>query len=67
MRKVTRKLYRKRCKTCGKKSYSISQHGNCIKCATEKVALSNLQMKHKEGPIYEKWHRKCLLAMGIKE
>lgn len=55
MRKVTRKSKRRRCKTCGKKKYDVSQHGNCSDCATEKVKLANLEMKHKEGPTYNKW------------
>ncbi len=29
-----------------------------MQCATEKVKLANLEMKHKEGPTYEKWKKK---------
>ena len=63
MRKVTRKSFRRTCKTCGRKLFKISQHGNCIDCATEKVKLANLEMKHKEGPTYERWKRKMLEGM----
>lgn len=63
MREVTRKSRRQKCKTCGNKSFKISQHGNCVKCATEKVALANLEMKHKQGPTYDKWKIKMLAGL----
>ena len=63
MREVTRKSKRRRCKTCGKKGFKVSQHGNCINCAVEKVKLANLEMKHKEGPTYDKWKIKMLAGV----
>jgi len=61
--KVKRRSSRKLCKVCGKKKYDISQHGLCVKCATEKVQLARLQIKHKSGPIYEKWRK--AIALGL--
>ena len=66
MREVTRKSKRKRCKTCGKKSFKVSQHGNCIKCATEKVKLANLEMKHKEGPTYDKYKLGIIKSLNLE-
>lgn len=66
MREVTRKSRLQNCKTCHKKSYKVSQHGNCQDCATEKVKLANLQMKHKEGPTYDKWKLKMLKTLGVE-
>ena len=66
MREVTRKSFRKKCKTCGRKLFKISQHGNCVQCATEKVKLANLEMKHKQGPIYDKYIKKMRSAIGIE-
>jgi len=63
MNEITRKSKRRKCKTCGKKFFKISQHGNCINCATEKVELARLQIKHKEGPIYEKYIKKLREAI----
>lgn len=63
--KIIRKSSRKLCKCCGKKKYDISQHGFCVKCATEKVELARLQIKHKSGPIYEKWKEK--ISQGLNE
>ena len=65
MREISIKSKRYACKTCGKKSFKISQHGNCVQCATEKVALANLEMKHKEGPIYEKYLNSMKRSMGL--
>ena len=66
MLKVTRKSFRSTCKTCRKKKFKISQHGNCNSCATEKVKLANLEMKHKEGPTYDKWKLKMMKSLGIE-
>ncbi len=65
MREITKKSKRQTCKICGKKFYKISQNGLCVKCATERVQLARLQIKHKQGPIYEKYiknMRKALLG-----
>ena len=66
MREITRKSKRRTCKTCRRKLFKISQHGNCVDCATEKVALANLEMKHKEGPIYDKWKLKMVKSLGLE-
>ena len=66
MREITRKLRRQKCKTCRKSFFKISQHGNCVNCAKEKVSLARLQIKHKEGPIYEKWKQKMFQALSEK-
>jgi len=63
MREITRKSKRQTCKTCGRKLFKISQHGNCVQCATEKVELARLQIKHKQGPIYEKYLKKMREAI----
>ena len=67
MREITRKSFRRICKTCHKKKFKISQNGNCNNCATEKVTLANLEMKHKEGPTYDKWKLKMIQSLGIEE
>ena len=64
MKEVTRKSKRQRCKTCGLKLFKVSQHGNCNNCATEKVKLANLEMKHKQGPIYDRWKQKMLEGLN---
>lgn len=66
MREVTRKSKRSFCKTCRKKKFKISQHGNCNKCATEKVKLANLEMKHKEGKTYDRWRIKMIQSLGLE-
>lgn len=66
MREVTRKSRRQKCKTCGKKGFKVSQHGNCNNCATEKVKLANLEMKHKEGPTYNRWKIKMIRVLGLE-
>ena len=66
MREVTRKSKRSTCKTCNKKSFKISQHGNCLACATEKVKLANLEMKHKEGPTYDKYKIGIIKSLKIE-
>lgn len=63
MREITRKSKRQTCKTCRRKLFKISQNGNCVDCATEKVALANLEMKHKQGPTFDKWKNKMLAGL----
>ena len=55
MREITRKSKRRTCKVCRKKFFKISQNNLCVRCATEKVEIARLEIKHKEGPIYEKY------------
>jgi len=43
--------------------WKISQHGLCVNCATEKVKLARLEMKHKEGPTYEKWKQRIMASV----
>jgi len=64
MREISKKRNFQRCKTCRRKSRFISQHGNCINCATEKVELARLQIKHKEGPVYEKYKEKVIRGLS---
>ena len=66
MREITIKTFRRKCVCCGKKSFKISQNGLCVKCATEKVKLANLEMKHKEGPTYNKWKTKMMKSLGVE-
>ncbi len=60
MREISKGRKRRTCKVCRRKLFKISQHGHCVKCATEKVELARLQIKHKQGPIYERWRNKML-------
>ncbi len=63
MREITRKSKRRTCKICRKKFFFISQHNYCKKCLTERLELARLQIKHKEGPIYEKYIKKLREAI----
>jgi len=58
MRAITKKRILETCKICHKKSWYISSHGLCPKCASEKVLSARQQMKTKEGPVYLKWKEK---------
>ena len=64
VRAITIKKQRQECRNCHKKSFRISENGLCVQCATEKVKLANLEMKHKEGPTYEKWREKMLRSLN---
>ena len=57
---ITKKRKRRPCKICHKKFWWISQNNYCKKCMQEKVDLARLQIKHKSGPIYEKYKRKII-------
>ena len=63
MFEITRKSKRKICKGCNKNKYKVSQNGYCKKCMQEKMELARLEIKHKQGPIYEKYKRKMLEAL----
>ncbi len=65
MREITRKSKRRACKICGRRLFKISQNNLCIDCATSRVKLANLEMKHKEGPIYERWKEKMVRGMNL--
>jgi len=58
MKKTTIKKFRIPCRNCGRRLFKISQRGLCIQCSKEKVKLANLEMKFKQGPIYDKWKNK---------
>ena len=57
MKEITKKTKRKMCRICGKRFFFISQHGLCKSCLMDRVKASRLQMKMKEGEIYEKWKK----------
>ena len=63
MYEITKKKYRKPCKFCNKTFFWISQNGTCKKCLADKINFARLQMKLKEGPIYEKYKKKILEAL----
>ena len=63
MAEITHKSKRKECKCCHRMVWKISQHGLCVNCATEKVKLARLEMKHKEGPTYEKWKQRIMASV----
>lgn len=63
---ITKKSSRQECKNCHKKSFYISENNLCVKCSTEKVKLANLEMKHKEGPTYDKWRRKMIKSLKLE-
>jgi hypothetical protein len=47
-----------KCKKCGKRRARISKRGLCMDCVILAVDDSAVQLKKKEGPIYEKWEEK---------
>ena len=63
MKEITKKRKRGVCKVCHKKFFFISQHGLCKTCLTEKLELARLQIKHKQGPIYDRWKMKMLRGL----
>jgi len=66
MREITKKPFRLKCKTCGRRVWKISRNRNCVQCATEKVTLARLEMKHKEGATYEKWKKRMIEELGLE-
>ena len=58
MRKITKKRFREQCKICHKKSYYVSENGLCPQCCANKVKSAQMQIKAKEGPVYEHWKEK---------
>ncbi len=48
---------------CHKKSYYISEHGNCKDCMKEKILFARAQMRNKEGPIYDKWKTNIIKSL----
>lgn len=67
MKEVTKKSKRGLCKICNKKFFKISQNNLCVNCSTEKVEIARLQIKHKQGPIYDKWKLKMKQSLGVEE
>lgn len=63
MRSITKKRKRQVCKTCHKPKFKISLNGNCVACATEKVQLARLQIKHKSGKAYESWKQNLITSL----
>lgn len=63
MRELTKKSKLAHCKICHKNSHYISRNRLCADCLMERVKLANLEMKHKQGPIYEKWRIKILQGL----
>jgi len=63
MREIKRLKERKQCVTCHKKSYYISEHGNCKDCMKEKILFARAQMRNKEGPIYDKWKTNIIKSL----
>jgi len=64
MREIKRLKERKQCLTCHKKSYYISQNGNCKNCMAEKILFARAQMRNKEGLIYEKWKTNIIKSLN---
>ena len=62
---ITKKRKRKPCKVCGKVFWWISINNYCKKCLAEKINLARLEIKHKSGPIYEKW--KIAMMKGLEQ
>ena len=63
MKEITKKRKRLPCKVCNKVFWIISKHRFCKNCMKEKVELARLQIKHKSGPIYEKWKKAMIKGL----
>lgn len=61
---ITKKKFRKPCNKCGKKFFFISQNGNCKKCLADTIDFARLQMKQKEGPVWEKYKKKLMESLN---
>jgi len=45
---------------------ALSRRGLCTWCSKARMRESSRQIRNKEGPVYERWHRGVQLAKGAK-
>jgi hypothetical protein len=64
MKKITRKHFLEQCIICHKKSYYVSRNGLCPSCVVEKVELARVEIRCKEGAIYEKWKANIIRSLN---
>jgi len=63
MRKISKKKKLEQCRICHKKSYYVSENGLCPQCCANKIKSAQMQIKAKEGPVYEKWKEKIIKSV----